>query len=115
MALAELWREVPRGSQQGGLLMDAPMQNPNAWNALQAHILLKLAEGASAHFDRWNRLVLDGKQVTSGGSTTPYTLFRRGLIVSDGTAVFITERGLLFLTETIGLSFEPGRAIIKST
>jgi hypothetical protein len=95
--------------------MDAPMQNPNAWNALQAHILLKLAEGASAHFDRWNRLVLDGKQVTSGGSTTPYTLFRRGLIVSDGTAVFITERGLLFLTETIGLSFEPGRAIIKST
>lgn len=86
---------------------------PNAWNALQAHILLKLAEGAKGTFDRWNRLCLDGKHVTSGGSTTPYTLFRRGLIVSDGETIFITQRGLTFLTETIGLSFEPGRAIIK--
>jgi len=95
--------------------MEEPMQNPNAWNALQAHILLKLAEGAKAHFDRWNKLCLDGKAVTSGGSTTPYTLFRRGLIVSDGTTVFITERGITFLTETIGLSFERGQAIVKST
>ena len=88
---------------------------PNAWNALQAHILLRLANGEKGEFDRWNRLCLNGDKVTSGGSTTPYTLFRRGLIVSDGSTVFITERGLLFLTETIGLSFEPGRAIVKST
>lgn len=91
------------------------VSQPNAWNALQAHILLRLAEGSVGTFDRWNRFCLDGKSVTSGGSTTPYTLFRRGLIVSDGEIVFITTRGVLFLKETIGLSFEPGRAIVKST
>lgn len=94
--------------------MITAVSHPNAWNALQAHILLRLAEGSVATFDRWNRLCLDGEKVTSGGSTTPYTLFRRGLIVSDGERVFITDRGITFLTETIGLSFEPGRAIIKT-
>lgn len=92
-----------------------PMKNPNNWNALQAHILLALAEGKRGTFDRWNRLCIDGNPVTSGHSTSPYTLFRRGLIVSNGSTVFITERGLLFLTETIGLSFERGHAIVKST
>jgi len=92
-----------------------PMPNPQAWNALQAHILLELANGKRASFDRWNKLCIKKKPVTSGGSTTPYTLFRRGLIVCDGETVFITERGITFLTETIGLSFERGRAIGKST
>jgi hypothetical protein len=95
-------------------MFTVPMPNPNGWNALQAHILLRLAEGAEGKFDRWNKLCLDDKPVTSGNSTTPYTLFRRGLIVSDGETVFITDRGITFLTETIGLSFEQGRAIVKS-
>jgi hypothetical protein len=95
--------------------LTVPMPNPQTWNALQAHILLELANGKRASFDCWGKLHIERKPVTSRGSTTPFTLFRRGLIVCDGETVFITERGITFLTETIGLSFERGHAIVKSS
>lgn len=88
-------------------------ERPNNWNALQVTILRGLAEGKTGTFDRWNRLCLDGQPMTSGHSTTPYTLFRRGLIVSDGETVYLTDRGVSFLTETFGLSFELLGATIK--
>jgi hypothetical protein len=94
--------------------MNNIVSRPNAWNALQAHILLRLANGEKGEFDRLGRIFLNGEKVASGHSTTPYTLFRRGFIVCDGETVFITERGITFLTETIGLSFERGHAIVKS-
>lgn len=70
---------------------------PNNWNGLQINILRRLANGEAGHFDRWRRLVIDGDEMTSLCSTTPYTLFIRGHIVSDGKAVTITKAGRNFL------------------